>query len=104
MSPGSPDDVAKPVKQVMKMRLPSVMGLDAPGPGNVVFHTMFLLSAHVRGSALVPRPIAPGPRNCGQSVLLLCAANGQSEKATTNKTAKEPAREHRLKCGDMPSP
>ena len=44
------------------------MGLDAPGPGNAVFHTTFSFALHSKGrpfASEVPEPF--GPRNRGQS-------------------------------------
>ena len=49
-------------------RLPSVIGEEAPAPGNFTFQTMFFWSDHSLGnsfSSLIPRP--SGPRNCRQS-------------------------------------
>src|SRR6516225_5203963 len=50
------------------MRLPTVTGLEPPGPGRAVFQTMFLSLDHSTGkffSELVPSPC--GPRNWAQS-------------------------------------
>jgi hypothetical protein len=48
----------------MNTRSPSVIGLDAPGPGNSDFYTMFSDDDHFVGSIdslLIPSPF--GPRN-----------------------------------------
>ena len=50
----------------MKTRWPTVMGLDAPGPGNAVFHARFCVFDQSVGteaeSLETPDPF--GPRNC----------------------------------------
>src|SRR5436190_16767202 len=100
MSPGSREEVAKPVKAVMKILLPKVIGLDAPGPGIAVFQTIFLSSPQVSGAPFTSlRPCAPCPRNCGQS-LESCAAVGKvtASKATRKELRAdlEPGRRHRF--------
>ena len=66
------------------MRLPTVTGLDVPGPGSRVRQTTFSFEDHWTGrslSVLVPRP--PGPRNCFQSA----AAAKATPKTTSNTYA-----------------
>src|SRR5918993_3297403 len=54
------------------------MGLECARPGMLVFQPMFFAGArvHATGGAAAPdaTPLAPAPRNCGQSPPLACAA------------------------------
>src|SRR6185503_1227759 len=79
ISPGSREEVAKPVKQVRKMRFPRTIGLEAPGPGSAAFQTMFDVSLQFRTTpAESPRPRAPGPRNWGKSARTVFGASNHA--------------------------
>src|SRR5277367_3950493 len=51
----------------MKTRLSHTMGVALPSPGIGVFHLTLLVSLQVKGgSACGAKPVASGPRHCGQ--------------------------------------
>src|SRR5579872_7057966 len=67
------------------MRSPTVMGLDVPGPGSLVFQTMFFVDDHSTGrpvSSLMPCP--SGPRKRDQSAPVA----EQIPKTRSNRHAK----------------
>src|SRR6187549_1867154 len=76
------------------MRSPKTTGLDAPGPGRLIFQAMFSLGPQDSGSplaALVPIPV--GPRKQNQSLLMagaLLAATGALTAANAIERVTSP--------------